>query len=102
MTRLMLNRALQSMQQKNGGYLDRTELLQLSEQSGVPLYHLEGLIGFFPHYRLEAPPEYTVHVCHDMTCHLRGAKQVLESLEQVAKTAGHGKVHVEFDSCLGR
>jgi NADH:ubiquinone oxidoreductase subunit F (NADH-binding) len=89
--------ALREIQHEHG-YLKPEELKKLSEQSKVPLYRLEAVASFFPHFRRTSPPILTVRVCRDTACHLAGAGQVLKDLAGLS----NGTVHVEGVSCLGR
>ncbi len=80
------------------GYLNREELQQYSQQSGIPLYRLQAVASFFPHFRLEPAPDLTVRVCRDMACNLAGSAKILSEISQLAGE----NVHVEGVSCLGR
>ena len=80
------------------GYLSRKELTRFSKDSGIPLYRLQQVVSFFPHFRLIPAPAVTVRVCRDMACHLAGAASVLEQLLSMASE----RVGVEGVSCLGR
>ena len=50
------------------GYLPDNELDELAKQSGAPLYRLQEIASFFPHFRQEwAPPPYVeIKVCRDI------------------------------------
>lgn len=84
--------------QKEYGYLDRNELKRFSRNSGVPLYRLQAVASFFPHFRLAPATSVTVKVCRDTACHLAGAASTLEDLRLLASDG----VLVEGVSCLGR
>ncbi len=58
--------------QEHYGYLPKEQLKKLSAQIAVPLHRLHEVISFFPHFRMEPPPDVEVHVCRDQACHLRG------------------------------
>jgi formate dehydrogenase beta subunit len=89
--------------QERCGYLPSEELKDLSARLGVPLHRLHEVISFFPHFRLEPPPDVVVRVCRDQACHLRGAADCLVGLEGVAREfGGESRVKVEGVSCLGR
>ena len=45
-----------------------------------PLYEIEGLISFYPHFRTEPPKKVELHVCHDLSCWLQGADQRIAEL----------------------
>src|SRR5262245_57512354 len=91
------------------GWLPEGELRALAARCRVPLYRLEEVSSFFPHFRRQPPPEIEVKVCRDMSCHLRGAEQVLSKLQSVADVqnqaaarSGGAKLSVAGCSCLGR
>lgn len=84
--------------QKEYGYLDRDELKRFSRNSDVPLYRLQAVASFFPHFRLAPATGVTVKVCRDTACHLAGAASTLEELCLLASDG----VRVEGVSCLGR
>ena len=77
--------ALREIQEKFG-YLTREALMGFSRDSGIPLHRLHSVASFFPHFRLNPPPEVTIRVCRDMACHLngssKGACRIGETVEQ--------------------
>jgi NADH:ubiquinone oxidoreductase subunit F (NADH-binding) len=83
--------ALHALQREHG-WLPREALVALSRDMRRPLYEIEGLISFYPHFRTGPPPEATeVAVCRDLSCRLaRSAASVPE-----------GAVAHEV-SCVGR
>ena len=96
----MIVQELHKLQLKHG-YLPRQELALLGERLAVPLYRIQEVVSFFPHYRTEQPAELEIHVCQDMACHLRGAAGVIQELREA--TAGReGQVKICGSSCLGR
>ncbi len=89
--------------QERLGYLPREEIERLAARLGVPLHRLHEVVSFFPHFRLQPPPDVEVHVCRDLACHLRGAAGCLLGLRDVASEfGGDHRVKVESVSCLGR
>ena len=91
--------ALQAIQERVG-WLPREELEALSRDVRRPLYEIQGLISFYPHFRTDPPPGVALHACHDLSCWLQGADQRIEELrERYGDQAG-----VEFTevSCIGR
>jgi NADH:ubiquinone oxidoreductase subunit F (NADH-binding)/NADH:ubiquinone oxidoreductase subunit E len=86
--------------QRRHGWLPREELARLGREERRPLYEIEGLISFYPHFRTEPPPKVELAVCQDLSCWLHGGEQRLAELR-----ARYGEeVDVEFHavSCLGR
>jgi formate dehydrogenase beta subunit len=91
--------ALQAIQERLG-WLPREELEALSRDVHRPLYEIEGLISFYPHFRTTPPAKVALHVCHDLSCWLQGGDQRLAALRQRYGEAAD----VEFTevSCIGR
>jgi NADH:ubiquinone oxidoreductase subunit F (NADH-binding)/NADH:ubiquinone oxidoreductase subunit E len=84
--------------QEEDGYLAEGALRELSRASGTPLYRLQELISFYPHFRTTPPAAVTVSVCRDMSCHLGGCGGLPTRLAEALE--GHD-VEIEEVSCLG-
>ena len=89
--------ALQRIQHEFG-YLRRESLEQFSRESGVPLYRLQAVASFFPHFLLSPPRKVVLRVCRDMACHMAGSATMLRNLASFADE----QLSVEGVSCLGR
>jgi formate dehydrogenase/NADH-quinone oxidoreductase subunit F len=88
--------------QRANGYIPATALHELSDRTGTPLYQIQGVVSFYPHFRLTPAPPVEALVCDDLSCHRRGAAALLaETQERVAGSAPAGSV-VRGTSCLGR
>jgi formate dehydrogenase/NADH-quinone oxidoreductase subunit F len=86
--------------QERVGWLPREELVALSREVRRPLYEIEGLVSFYPHFRTDPPKQVELRACHDLSCWLRGADEKIADLRD-----RHGQdAEVEFveGSCLGR
>jgi len=91
--------ALHAIQERLG-WLPREELVTLSRDVHRPLYEIEGLISFYPHFRTDPPGKVALHVCHDLSCWLQGADQRIAALrERYGEDADIELVEV---SCIGR
>ena len=91
--------ALYAIQQRLG-WLPREDLVALSRDLSRPLYEIEGLVSFYPHFRTDPPAAVALHVCHDLSCWLRGAdERIAELRERHGEDADVELVEV---SCLGR
>ncbi len=91
--------ALRAIQERIG-WLPREELEALSREVHRPLYEIEGLISFYPHFRTSPPPAVALHACHDLSCWLQGADQRIAALRE--RYAGQADVELAEVSCLGR
>ncbi|MEA3186286.1 MAG: formate dehydrogenase beta subunit [Chthoniobacter sp.] len=89
--------ALQRIQ-REFGYLKKEALEQFSTESGVPLYRLQAVASFFPHFLLSPPEKVTLRVCRDMACHMAGSATILQDLHSRAGD----NVSIQGVSCLGR
>ncbi len=86
--------------QDEHGYLRDEDLRALAARTHAPLYELEGLRSFYPHFRSEPPARLEVRACRDLACHLRDGGAALRDLE--ARCEGRPDAHFEAVSCLGR
>jgi formate dehydrogenase/NADH-quinone oxidoreductase subunit F len=86
--------------QRRHGWLPREELVQLSQEVRRPLYEIEGLISFYPHFRASPPAKVALHVCHDLTCWLSGADERIGELR--SRYGDDVEVELVEVSCLGR
>jgi NADH:ubiquinone oxidoreductase subunit F (NADH-binding)/NADH:ubiquinone oxidoreductase subunit E len=91
--------ALHAIQEREG-WLPREELVALSREVRRPLYEIEGLISFYPHFRTTPPVRVTLRVCHDLSCWLRGAEDRLAAVRE--RYGPDAEVVVIEGSCIGR
>ncbi len=74
--------------------------MALSREVHRPLYEIEGLISFYPHFRTTPPVRVTLRVCHDLSCWLRGAEDRLAAIRE--RYGPDAEVEVIEGSCIGR
>ena len=91
--------ALQAIQERLG-WLPREELEALSRDTRRPLYEIQGLISFYPHFRSTPPQPVALHACHDLSCWLRGADERLAALR--GRYGDDAEVEFTEVSCIGR
>ncbi|MEM8883587.1 MAG: NAD(P)H-dependent oxidoreductase subunit E [Planctomycetota bacterium] len=86
--------------QKEHGFLRDPDLRALSKRVRVPLYEIEGVASFYPHFRRTPAPRHVVTGCRDLSCWMNEGKLTLAKLRNLCS----GKEDVEFHevSCLGR
>jgi formate dehydrogenase beta subunit len=86
--------------QERVGWLPREELVALSRDVHRPLYEIEGLVSFYPHFRTEPPKKTEIRVCHDLSCWLRGADARIGAIRE--RYGADAEVEIVEGSCLGR
>jgi formate dehydrogenase beta subunit len=86
--------------QRRCGWLPREELVALSRDVRRPLYEIEGIISFYPHFRTDPPKKVQLAVCHDLTCWLHGSDERIA--EAKAQYGDDVEIEVVEVSCLGR
>jgi NADH:ubiquinone oxidoreductase subunit F (NADH-binding)/NADH:ubiquinone oxidoreductase subunit E len=86
--------------QERVGWLPREELVALSREVHRPLYEIEGLISFYPHFRTDPPKPVELHVCRDLSCWLNGADGRIAELRQ--QHGADAEIELVEVSCLGR
>jgi NADH:ubiquinone oxidoreductase subunit F (NADH-binding)/NADH:ubiquinone oxidoreductase subunit E len=91
--------ALQAIQERVG-WLPREELVALSRDVRRPLYEIEGLISFYPHFLTAPPKPVEVHVCRDLACWLRGADERIAAIRE--RHGPDADTEIAEVSCLGR
>jgi NADH:ubiquinone oxidoreductase subunit F (NADH-binding)/NADH:ubiquinone oxidoreductase subunit E len=86
--------------QERAGWLPREELVTLAREVHRPLYEIEGLISFYPHFLTEPPKPVALHACRDLSCWLQGADDQIAAIRQ-----RHGQdadTEIVEVSCIGR
>ena len=86
--------------QREHGWLPREELVRLGRDERRPLYEIEGLISFYPHFRTEPPPKVELSVCQDLSCWLHGGEERIAEIR--ARYGDDVEVELHEVSCLGR
>src|SRR6185312_16940305 len=84
---------------RSHGYLPEPALRALADRLDVPLFRLQAVASFYPHFFLKPPARAEVRVCGDMACHRRGGNQLREQL--AARYQGQD-ANIRHVSCLGR
>jgi formate dehydrogenase beta subunit len=86
--------------QREHGWLPREELVKLSQEVRRPLYEIEGLISFYPHFKTDPPRQVHLAVCHDLSCWLHDSDERIAELR--ARYGDDVDVELHEVSCLGR
>ncbi len=86
--------------QEERGYLRDADLKALCKRLRVPLYRIEELVSFYPHFRTAPPCKTEVAICRDLSCHLLEGRDYCSRVR--ALLDGDGETEVREVSCLGR
>ena len=98
--------ALHRCQEELGGWISPQTLEDLAAWFGLEPVEVYGVASFYPMFRLRPPGRHVVSVCHNISCELRGATQLMEHVCKVtgAKpygTSADGKFTVWPVECQG-
>jgi NADH-quinone oxidoreductase subunit E len=88
------------------GYLPRLAIQEISLQTGVSLSQIYGVASFYNQFRLSPVGENIIDVCHGTACHVAGAVQITEALEEElgvadGKTTRDMKFTLSSVACMG-
>ncbi len=86
--------------QAEHGYLREGDLRELAERLRVPLYRIQEVTSFYPHFRQTPPPRTELTLCRDLSCFLAGAQPWGARVKELL--AGEREAEVREVSCLGR
>ncbi len=98
--------ALHRCQEELGGWISPQTMEDLASYFRIEPVEVYGVASFYPMFRLKPPGKHVVSVCHNISCELRGATQLMEHVCKVtgAKpygTSADGKFTVWPVECQG-
>ena len=88
------------------GFIDETALRYVAASLRVPLSHVFGVATFYNHFMLKPQGEHTCVVCLGTACYIKGAKAIIDSLEEglgieVGETTPDKATSLLTARCLG-
>jgi NADH-quinone oxidoreductase subunit E len=88
------------------GYLPTEALKHISRRMQVPLSRLYGVATFYAQFYLHRRGRHIVNICDGTACHVRGASQIVQVLEQelsikAGETTPDYRLTLEVVYCLG-
>jgi NADH-quinone oxidoreductase E subunit len=98
--------ALHRCQEELGGWLSPQTMEDVATYFGLEPVDVFGVVTFYPMFRTQPRGKHLVSVCHNISCTLRGAEEVLAKVCEVtgAKVYGtspDGKFTVTRVECQG-
>ena len=86
--------------QRQFGYLEPQAMGMVADAIGMTKAQLYGVATFYTMFFFEPKPPVIARVCVNLSCHLRGAQEILHTLEEAANEQ-HDAFEVEEVMCLG-
>jgi len=88
------------------GYLPKDVLEYIADRMAIPISQIYGVVTFYSQFHLNPRGKYIIRACQGTACHVRGAKAVLEALENHLKiSAGETTADLKFTletvACIG-
>ncbi len=92
--------------QSENHWLPKEALERVSEKLQIPLTRTMHIASFYKAFSLVPKGRHEVHICMGTACHVRGAKRVLETVEDLTgikpgETDVDMKFSLETVNCLG-
>jgi NADH-quinone oxidoreductase subunit E len=92
--------------QHENHWLPRDVLNKIAEGLDVPFSRVMQIASVYKTFSLTPKGRHEVHVCTGMSCHLRGAAQLLDAVERLTgikpgETDAESRFSLETGSCLG-
>lgn len=97
--------ALRIVQEQNG-YLTTELMNEVADYLDMPPIAVYEVATFYTMYEHEPVGEHVMHVCRSISCHLRGADDVVKALEnklsiKCGETTADRKFSLKSAECLG-
>jgi len=88
------------------GYLPERAMLEIAKFTGVPDSHVYSVASFYAQFRLLPLGRKRVAVCRGTACHIRGAPQILSTIEKTislkeGETSDDLEYTLETVACIG-
>ena len=92
--------------QSENHWLPKEALERVSEKLHVPLTRIQHIATFYKAFSLVPKGRHEIHICMGTACHVRGARRVLETVEDLTgikpgETDMDLKFSLETVNCLG-
>jgi NADH-quinone oxidoreductase subunit E len=92
--------------QREHGWLSPEAIMQVAAVMRVSPSYLESIASFYDMLELEPVGRCTIYMCTNISCQLRGAREVLDALSEatgapVNGSSADGEFHLRSFECLG-
>ena len=82
--------ALHRCQEELGGWISPQTMEDCAAFFGLEPVEVYGVASFYPMFRMRPPGKHVVSVCHNISCALRGADELLDKVCEVTGAEVHG------------
>ncbi|MDF1515358.1 MAG: NADH-quinone oxidoreductase subunit NuoE [Anaerolineae bacterium] len=95
-----------TLTQEKFGYVSPAMQHYISDELGVPLSHIYGVLTFYSFFRMNPVGRHKVSVCLGTACYVRNGPTLVEKLQQVlgvkmGETTEDGRFTLEICRCVG-
>ena len=93
--------------QKELNYLPKEAIKAAAEAFKIPEKEAYGVATFYSYFSVQPRGKYIIRICESAPCHIAGADEVVEALEQelgikMGDTTPDLKFTLEFAQCVGQ
>ncbi len=88
------------------GYLPLEVQTMISDETGIPLEKIYGVVTFYSQFALQPKGEYTISVCLGTACYVKGAGEIVNQIEKTigiknGEISADRKFSLETCRCVG-
>lgn len=88
------------------GYLSKEVITRIGEKMNIPTSQIYGVTTFYSQFHLNPRGRNIIRVCQGTACHVRGAKAILQAIEEnlqiaAGKTTPDLRFTLETVACIG-
>ena len=88
------------------GYIPMKAQKIISEQLGISMAEIYGVITFYSRFSLEPKGKYNIAVCLGTACYVKGSQSILDKVKEilgidVGQVTADGKFSLEATRCVG-
>lgn len=92
--------------QERYGYIPKLAQMVISEELGIPMAEIYGVITFYSRFTLAPKGKYNISICLGTACYVKGAQKLLDrAIERLKIRPGEvtpdGKFSIDDVRCVG-
>ena len=92
--------------QEKYGYIPKKAQMIISEELGIPMAEIYGVITFYSRFTLKPKGKYNIAICLGTACFVKGSEKLLDTAKEALKikegeTTEDGKFSLEATRCIG-